>query len=44
MTTQTAFSPEEWKLVLEAPTTAGMIVVTASPGGMFREAFAMSKA
>jgi hypothetical protein len=44
MTTKDAFSAEEWKLVLEAPTTAGMIVVTASPGGMFRETIAVSKA
>jgi hypothetical protein len=44
MTTQAAFSPEEWELVLQGPTAAGMIVVTASRGGMFRETFAMSKA
>src|SRR5215831_10195749 len=28
MTTQAAFTPEEWKVVLEGPTTAGMIVIT----------------
>jgi hypothetical protein len=44
MTTKAAFSPEEWKLVLEGPPTAGMIVITASHGGMFRETMAMSKA
>ena len=44
MTTKTAFSPEEWKVVLEGPPTAGMIVVTASHGGMVRETIAMSKA
>ncbi len=44
MTTQAAFSPEEWKLVLEGPSTAGMIVITAARGGMFRETVAMSKA
>ena len=44
MTTKAAFSPEEWKAVLEAPPTAGMIVITASHGGTFRETFAMSKA
>jgi hypothetical protein len=44
MTTQAAFSPEEWKAVLEGPPSAGMIVVTASRGGMFRETIAMSKA
>ena len=44
MTTKAAFSPEEWKVVLEGPPTAGMIVVTAARGGMFRETIAMSKA
>jgi hypothetical protein len=44
MTTKAAFSPEEWKTVLEGPPSAGMIVVTAAHGGMFRETFAMSKA
>ena len=44
MTTKTAFSPEEWKVVLEGPPTAGMIVITAARGGMFRETVAMSKA
>jgi hypothetical protein len=44
MTAKAAFSPEEWKLVLEGPPTAGMIVVTAARGGMLRETVAMSKA
>ncbi len=44
MTTKAAFSPEEWKAVLEGPPAAGMIVVTAARGGMFRETVAMSKA
>jgi hypothetical protein len=44
MTTKAAFSPDEWKVVLEGPPTAGMIVVTAARGGMFRETIAMSKA
>ncbi len=44
MTTQAAFAPEEWKVVLEGPPTAGMIVITAAHGGMFRETIAMSKA
>jgi hypothetical protein len=44
MTTKAAFSPEEWTIVLEAPTSAGMIVLTASHGGTFRETFALSKA
>ena len=44
MTTQAAFSPEEWKVVLEGPPTAGLIVITAAHGGTFRETIAMSKA
>ena len=44
MTTQAAFSPEEWKVVLEGPPAAGMIVITAAHGGTFRETIAMSKA
>jgi head-tail adaptor len=44
MTAKAAFSPEEWKVVLEGPPSAGMIVVTAAHGGMFRETVAMSKA
>jgi hypothetical protein len=44
MTTQAAFTPEEWETILEAPTSAGMIVVTASPGGTIRETFSMGKA
>ena len=44
MTSKAAFSPEEWKVVAEGPPTAGMIVITAAHGGMWRETFAMSKA
>jgi hypothetical protein len=44
MTTQAAFSAEEWNVVLEGPPAAGMIVITAAHGGTFRETFAMSKA
>jgi hypothetical protein len=44
MTTKAAFSPSEWQLVLEGPPTAGLLVITASRGGMFRETMAMSKA
>ena len=44
MTTKAAFTPEEWKVVLEGPPSAGMIVITAAHGGMFRETVAMSKA
>jgi hypothetical protein len=44
VTTKAAFSPSEWQLVLEGPPTAGLLVITASHGGMFRETVAMSKA
>src|SRR5215468_8907989 len=44
MTTQADFTDEEWDTVLEGPTSAGMIVITAERGGTFRETFAMAKA
>ncbi len=44
MTTKSDFTPEEWRLILEAPPSAGMIVVTAQHGGSFRETIAMAKA
>jgi hypothetical protein len=44
MTTKAAFTPEEWKVVLEGPSSAGLIVITAAHGGTFRETVAMSKA
>jgi hypothetical protein len=44
MTGSTDFTPEEWDVVREGPTSAGMIVSTAQRGGSFREAFAMAKA
>lgn len=43
MTTSSDFTPEEWDVVREAPTSAGMIVSTAQRGGTFREIFAMAK-
>jgi hypothetical protein len=44
MTAKSDFSAEEWRLILEAPPSAGMIVVTAQRGGTFRETIAMAKA
>ena len=44
MTTKAAFSPSEWQLLLEGPPAAGLLVITASHGGTFRETIAMSKA
>jgi hypothetical protein len=43
MTTKSDFTAEEWKLVLEGPPSAGMIVVTAQRGGSWRETIAMAK-
>lgn len=44
MTTHADFTEDEWKTVLEGPTSAGMIVTTAEKGGTFRETFAMAGA
>jgi hypothetical protein len=44
MTTKADFTAEEWDLVLEAPPSAGLIVVTAQRGGTLRETVAMAKA
>jgi len=44
MTTKSDFSEEEWHLVLEAPPSAGLIVVTAQRGGSIRETIAIAKA
>jgi hypothetical protein len=44
MTGKADFTTEEWKAVLEAPPSAGMIVVTAQRGGTLRETIAIPKA
>ena len=38
------FTAEEWKLLREAPTSAGMLVMQADRGGVIRESFSMAKA
>jgi len=43
MTGKAAFTEDEWNLVREGPPTAGMIVLTASKGGSFRETWALAK-
>jgi hypothetical protein len=43
MTGSADFTAEEWDVILEGPTSAGMIVSTAERGGTFREVFAMAK-
>jgi hypothetical protein len=44
MTSKADFSEDEWKLLREAPTSAGMLVIQADRGGTFRETFSMAKA
>lgn len=44
MTGSADFTSEEWEIVREGPTSAGLIVSTAQRGGTFRETFAMAKA
>jgi hypothetical protein len=44
MTGKADFTQQEWDLMLEAPPSAGMIVVTAQRGGTIRETVAMAKA
>lgn len=43
MTGKADFEAQEWDAVLEGPTSAGLIVMSAERGGSFREAFAMAK-
>ena len=44
MTSKADFTEDEWKLLREAPTSAGMLVIQADRGGTFRETFSMAKA
>ena len=44
MSARDSFDDAEWKTILEGPATAGMIVLTASGGGSFRESFALARA
>ena len=41
---KTAFTPEEWELILERPPGADTILVMADRGGTFRESFSMAGA
>ena len=43
MTTKAAFTEQEWDLVRSGPPSAGLLVITASHGGMMRETFEMAK-
>lgn len=44
MTAKADFTEQEWKVVLEGPTSAGMIVIAAQRGGTLRETISMAKA
>lgn len=44
MAAKTDFSSAEWKQIVEGPTTAGFIVLTAAGGGTFKETFALARA
>jgi hypothetical protein len=38
------FSEQEWKQILEGPTSAGLVVIASDRGGSIRETFSMAKA
>ena len=44
MSGRAEFSPQEWELVCAGPPSAGVLVMSAQRGGVFRESFAMAKA
>jgi len=44
MASKSDFDESDWNLIVGAPMTASMIVLTASGGGTFRETFAFAKA
>ena len=44
MTGKADFTPEEWEIIVEAPPSAGFVVMTADRGGTFRESFSLAKA
>lgn len=43
MTGRADFSKEEWELLCEGPATAGLVALTASAGGSFRESWPVAK-
>lgn len=44
MTGRNDFTDDQWKVVLEGPTSAGLLVIAADRGGAVRESFSMAKA
>ena len=43
MTGKADFTEEEWELLCEGPPTAGIVALSASSGGSFRESWAIAK-
>ncbi len=43
MTAESDFSASDWKLIVEGPPSAGLIVITAQRGGTIRETFSIAK-
>jgi hypothetical protein len=43
MTGKADFTTEEWENILHGPPTAGVIVITAQRGGVFRETLALTQ-
>lgn len=44
MTGKADFTEQEWKEILEGPTSAGLLVIASDRGGSIRESFSMAKA
>jgi hypothetical protein len=44
MTGKADFTTDEWETIAHGPPTAGLIVITAQRGGLFRETLALTKA
>jgi hypothetical protein len=44
VTSKADFTEEEWKTILEAPPSAGLVVILSDRGGSIRETFSMAKA
>jgi hypothetical protein len=44
MTGRNDFTDDQWKAVLEGPTSAGLLVIASDRGGSIRESFSMAKA
>jgi hypothetical protein len=44
MSSEVDFTTDEWDVVLEGPTSAGLLVMTAERGGIVQESYSMAKA